>query len=132
MKSLLALLVFTNVAFAHTEFRGNLKGNSLPCSLIVQQVYYAGNVERPENLRLDVLATILGDDHHIAHGEEFFFTVMPVDRPNLLSGIGQNQRDQINVMTATNSLDSINAFAVKWWHVNHFHSAQCVNLRRVQ
>ena len=75
------------------------------------------------------------DDHHlISQVEELFFTIKPGARPHLLSGLGENQKDQINVLTkaGTNDLDDLESYAVKWLHGNHFHSAQCVNLNRVQ
>jgi hypothetical protein len=134
MKVLITLLVFSNLAFAQTEFKGNLKGTSKPCSLHIQQVYFADNIEKPENLRADVMASLEDDHHHISHGEEFFFTIRPTTRPNLFSGIADNQKDQLNVITKSGSLalEVVDSYAVKWWHVNHFHSAQCVNLKRVQ
>ncbi len=134
MKVLISLLVFSNLAFAHTEFKGNIKETSQPCSLHIKQVYFADNIEKPENLRADVMASLEDDHHHISHGEEFFFTIKPTARPNILSGIADNQKDQLNVITKAGSLalDVVDSYAVKWWHVNHFHSAQCVNLKRVQ
>jgi hypothetical protein len=134
MKFLFPLFVFSNLAFAHTEFKGNLKGTAQPCSLHVEQIYYVENIEKPENLRADVMASLEDDHHHISHGKEFFFTIKPTARPNILSGIADNQKDQLNVITKAGSLalDVVDSYAVKWWHVNHFHSAQCVNLKRVQ
>lgn len=132
MKLFLSLLVFSNLAMAHVEFKGQLKGTSLPCSLHIEQVYYLNNVETPENLRVDIVASLEDDHHHAAHGEEFFFTIQPSARANVFSGIGANQKDQINVVAKNAAdLNTMDAFAVKWWHVNHFHSAQCVNLKRV-
>lgn len=134
MKILIGLLVFSNLAFAHSEFVGTIKGSSRPCSLHIEQIYYAHNVEKPENLRADVVASLENDEHHITQGEEFMFTIKPQSRANLLSGIGANGKDQINVLTraGTAALDVVDAYAVKWLHGSHFHSAQCVNLKRVQ
>ena len=134
MKFLFSLFVFSNLVLAHTEFKGNLKGTAQPCSLHVEQIYYVDNIEKPENLRADVMASLEDDHHHISHGEEFFFTIKPTARPNLFSGTADNQKDQLNVITKAGSLglEIIDSYAVKWWHVNHFHSAQCVNLKRVQ
>jgi len=134
MKVLISLLFFSNVAFAHIAFNGNIKGTSQSCSLHIEQVYFADNIEKPENLRADVMASLEGDDHHISHGDEFFFTIKPASRPNLFSGIADNQKDQLNVITKAGSLELeiVESYAVKWWHLNHFHSAQCVNLKRVQ
>ncbi len=134
MKVLISLLIFSNLAFARTEFIGNIKGTSQPCSLHIEQVYYIDNIETPENLRADVMASLENDHHQISHGEEFFFTIKPASRPNLFSGSADNQKDQLNVITKAGSLglEIVDSYAVKWWHVNHFHSAQCVNLKRVQ
>jgi hypothetical protein len=133
MKVLISLLVFSNLAFASTEFRGNIKGKSQPCSLQIEQVYYVDNIEKPENLRADVTAS-LEDDHHISQMEEFYFTIKPASRPNLFSGIADNQKDQLNVITKAGSLgvEIVDSYAVKWLHGSHFHSAQCVNLKRVE
>ena len=134
MKIFLSMLFISNVALAHSEFVGTLKGTNLPCSVHIEQIYYVDNIEKPENLRADIVAS-LQDDHHLgAHGEEFLFTVQPSARADVLSGMGSNQKDQINVLrkAGSSALDVLESFAVKWWHVNHFHSAQCKNLKRVQ
>lgn len=131
MKFFFLLISLSTFANAQTEFKGTLKGSSLPCSLNIQQVYYANNVQRPENLRLDVVAVVEDEHHLIAHGEELFFTVGPGARQDILSGVGSNGKDQINIIRKTPSLESIDSYAVKWLHTNHFHSAQCVGLKRV-
>ncbi len=134
MKFLLSLLVFSSVALAQTEFRGNIKGTNKPCSLQVQQVYYVDNIEKPENLRADVKASLENDEHLVSNAEEFFFTLRPASRANLFSGTAENKKDQLNVFTKEGApaFESVVSFALKWWHVNHFHSAQCVNLKNVQ
>lgn len=134
MKTLIGLLIFSNFAFSHSEFAGNIKGTSNPCSLRVEQVYFVDNLERPENLRADVVASLHDDDHHIARGEEFFFTIKLGSRPNIFSGLGSNQKDQINVLTKAGStaLNIVESYAVRWLHISHYHSAQCVNLKRVK
>jgi hypothetical protein len=134
MKLIMSLLVFTNFVFASTEFKGTIKGTSNPCSLNIVQVYYVDNIEKPENLRADVMASLEAEDHHISRGDEFFFTIKPGSRSNLFSGIATNQKDQLNVITkaGTLGLETLDFYAVKWLHGTHFHSAQCLNLKRVQ
>ncbi len=136
MKLIAAFTVFISLnSLAHIEFSGKIKGSNKPCSLHIQQTYYAGNDSNPRNFRADVVA-ILEDDHHIAvsHAEELFFTVSPAANMNVLSGMAQNKKDQINVMrkAGTTDLSNVEAYAVKWLHHNHFHSAQCLNLKRVK
>lgn len=136
MKLAFALIFFSSLAIAHghKEFKGNLKGTSLPCTLHIEQIYYIDNIETPENLRADIEVILENDHHHSEHGEEFIFTIAPTNHSNIFSGLGDNQKDQINLIVKDNSveLSDPNFFAVKWWHINHFHSAQCVNLKRVE
>lgn len=133
MKLLLVLVAFSNLVFAQAEFKGNLRGSSFPCSLQINQIYYTNNIETPENLRADVIASFDKDDHHLGQGEVFFFTIKPGARSNLYSGFAANQKDQINILTKPGSiaLDIVESFSMKWWHTNHYDSAQCVNLKRV-
>ncbi len=134
MKVFLSLLVFSTVGLAQTEFRGTVKGTTKPCSLQVQQIYYVDAVEKPENLRADVKASLQNDEHLASNAEEFFFTLRPASRANLFSGTAENKKDQLNVFTKAGApaFKSVISYALKWWHVNHFHSAQCVNLKNVQ
>lgn len=131
MKYLILLSFFTEMAFAHALFRGNLKGTDLPCSIEIEEVYYLNNIETPANLRVDVIAS-LEDDHD--HGDDFFFTLKPTGRADLFSGLGDNGRDQLNLIINNGIPDfsDLNLYALKWWHINHFHSAQCVNLSHVE
>lgn len=133
MKNLAVILglISFNV-FAHEHLVGTIKGSNLPCSLEIEQIYYLNNVETKENLRADVVVS-LEDEHHnhkaVAHGDEFLFTIAPSANPLMLTGKGSNNKDQVNVFTKDGSLKTISSFAVKWLHTNHFHSAQCVNLK---
>jgi hypothetical protein len=134
MKLLIALLVFSNLASAQIEYEGRIRGTSKPCSLRIDQIYYENNNQQPENLRADIVASLEDEHHHLSHVEEFFFTIKLGSRPYLFSGLGANQKDQINVLTkaGTTDLNNVDSYAIKWLHGNHFHSAQCVNLNRVQ
>lgn len=134
MKILITLIAFTHLTFAQTELKGTIKNSGQPCSLHIQQIYYIDNIETPENIRADVIASLEDDNHNISHEKEFFFTLKPASRQNLFSGVADNQKDQLNVLTRSGTLgfDLVDSYAVKWWHVNHFHSAQCVNLQIVQ
>ncbi len=133
MKLLIVLLLFSSLALAQIEFKGNIKGTAKPCSLLVQQVYYMNNIETAENLRADVMVSLEDDDQHISREQDFFFTIKAAGRPSLFSGVASNQKDQLNVMSTAGSvgLAALDFYAIKWWHLNHFHSAQCVNLKRV-
>jgi hypothetical protein len=91
MKLLIFILVFSGWAFAQVNYKGNIKGKSKPCLLSIQQVYYVDNIEVPENLRADVVASLEDEHHQMFHGAEFFFTIRPATRPNLFSGVADNQ-----------------------------------------
>ena len=134
MKIFLALIAFSNLVFAQSEYKGNIKGSSLSCTLRIEQVYFIDNIEMIENLRADIVALLEDDHHHISSSEEFFFTVKLGARPNLFSGTGENQKDQINLLVTPGQtgLNSIESYALKWLHGNHFHSSQCVNLKRLE
>lgn len=128
-------LLFSVNAFAHTEYVGTVKGTNAPCVFEVEQTYYENNIETPENFRADVAVSLEdGDDHDHGtedHGDELTFTVKPSAMANIFSGFGANQKDQINVLVAANTkgLEAPTAVAIKWLHGNHFHTAQCINLK---
>lgn len=142
MKFVLAFLFISANAFAHTHmsFEGNLKNSAAPCTLHIEDIYYINNIETSENLRADVFVSLTDDHGHhhklnILHSDEFNFTVKKGSRDHLFVGIAQNQKDQINILEKNNStglLEELDFYAIKWWHVNHYHSAQCVNLKRVE
>lgn len=127
-----ALLISAN-AFAHTEYVGIVKGLNTPCVFEIEQTYYEDNNEIPANFRAEVSVALEdGDDHgHKAHGNELSFIVKPSVMPNIFSGLGANQKDQINVSVVPGSigLEAPTAVAIKWLHGNHFHTAQCINLK---
>jgi hypothetical protein len=122
-----ALLLSFN-AFAHTEYVGTLKGTNSPCVFQVEQTFYENNIESPENFRAEVAVNL--DDGH-GHQSGFTFLVKPSANLNIFSGLGVNQKDQINILVAANSkeLESPVTVAIKWLHGNHFHTAQCINLK---
>lgn len=127
----LALLLISANAFAHTVFVGTIKGTTIPCSLEIEQTYFENNIESAENFRADIHVSLESDGHgHLKHGEEFHFTVKPTNKAQILSGLAANQLDTINVLTAPGSqkLDAPVSFALKWMHINHYHTAQCLNL----
>jgi hypothetical protein len=131
-KSLLsALILVSSTVFAHTEFVGNIKGTTDICSIEVEQTYFEGNIETAENFRADVVVS-LADDGHGDHldGDVFSFTLKASSKPNMLSAVGANGHDLLNVLVAAGSqgLENPTAFAIKWLHGNHFHTAQCLNL----
>lgn len=130
-----SLLVSTS-AFAHVEYVGTLKGSNTPCVLEVENTYFENNTESAENFRADVAVSLEApaDDHDHGdgdHGNEFHFTIKSSGKPQLLSGVASNQQDLLNVLTAPGSagLDTPTAFAIKYLHGNHFHTAQCLNLK---
>lgn len=132
----LSTLLVSTTAMAHVEYAGLLKGSNTPCVLEVEQTYFENNIETAENFRADVAVSLeaADDDHnHDKHGNEFNFTIKPSGKPQLLSGIGSNQQDLLNVLIAPGSsgLESPVAFAIKYLHGNHFHTAQCLNLKLV-
>ena len=139
MKKILLVLssLFMSVnAFAYTEYVGTIKGSNTPCVLEIEQIYFENNIEAPENFRADIAVSLeASDDNHIndKHGNEFHFTVKPSGKPQILSGLGSNQQDSVNVLTSVGStgLQAPVAFAIKWLHGNHFHTAQCLNLKLV-
>ena len=137
-KTLLVLssLLMSVNAFARIEYVGTIKGSSTPCALEIEQTYFENNIETPENFRADIAVSLeASDDNHIndKSGNEFHFTVKPSGKPQILSGLGSNQQDSVNVLTSPGSvgLQAPVAFAIKWLHGNHFHTAQCLNLKLV-
>lgn len=117
--------------FAQIQFDGAVKGTNKRCSLQIVQTWYENNVNQPQNFRADVVATLEDNHHASAQGEVLYFRIAPTANPTILSGYAQNQKDIINVVRGAGAND-LQAYAVKWWHQNHFHSAQCLNLRRVK
>lgn len=134
----LGTLLVSTSAMAHIEYVGTLKGSNTPCVLEVEQTYFENNIETAENFRADVAVSLeAADDEHIhgqdKHGNEFNFTIKPSGKPQLLSGVGSNQQDLLNVLVTPGSknLEAPVAFAIKYLHGNHFHTAQCLNLKLV-
>jgi hypothetical protein len=138
MKNLAILLTLTTLnAFAHTEFVGNIKGTSELCFLHLEQVYYETNVESPENLRANIAISFGEEDPHhknVSHGEELFFTIKPTQNVLVFNGVGTNLKDEVDVLRNQDSKDfeELVSFVVKTWHVNHFHSIECLNLKRIE
>lgn len=128
---ILCLLVSTN-ALAHTQFVGTIRGSTEPCSLEIEQTYFENNSNRPEDLRAEVRVRLEADDHnHLKHNEEHVFIIRPGANPLILNGLGSNQKDQLNVLRQDqNSLTPV-SFAMKWLHINHYHTVQCVDLKLV-
>jgi hypothetical protein len=130
----LAFLSSSISAYAHTEYAGKVKGTNLDCGLHIEQTYFLNGEETPANFRADV-TVVLQDDHHGAsHGLELAFTIAPGANPLVLTGLGSNKKDQVNVNQKAGSfgVDDLQSYAVKWIHINHFHSAQCLNLKQVE
>lgn len=132
--SLLAVtaILFSVNAFAHTVYVGKVKGTNAPCEFEVEQTYFENNIETPENFRAEVAVSLTDGDHGSdKHGDELTFLVKPSAMPNIFSGFGSNQKDQINVLVAANTLglDAPVAVSLKWLHGNHYHTAQCVELK---
>ena len=131
----LASLVLSANAFAHTTFIGTVKGTGVPCSLEIEQTYFENNIETPANFRAEIAVSLVdGDDH--GHGEgnhddHFDFTISPSGKPNMFSGVAANKTDLINILVApgTPGLSAPTAFSMKWLHGNHYHTAQCLNLK---
>ncbi len=126
------LTSLSHAALAHDVYQGTLKGSNLPCTLEIDQVYYENNIETPENLRADIVVS-LEDSHHkmAGHGEEFSITVKLSSDPLIYTGVGSNQKDQVNLVTTDGTFKTLSLYAVKWMHFTHFHSAQCLNLKYV-
>jgi hypothetical protein len=127
-------ILFAFAAQAQT-FQGNLRNSQNPCFLEVVQTYFENNNETAENFKADVILKFKDSHHHVAgNWEELHFTVATaVDSANL-TGLGSNNRDQVNIFRTQRSasIGDITGYAARWWHINHFHSAQCQNLKRVQ
>lgn len=130
----LAALISTN-AFAHLTYTGVTKDTGVPCSLEIEQTFFENNIENHANFRAAIAVSLVdGDDHgHGGHGHDdhFDFLISPSGKPNMFSGVGSNAKDQINVLVAPGSayLSAPIAFSIKWLHGNHFHTAQCLNLK---
>ncbi|MBX3039407.1 MAG: hypothetical protein KF789_01710 [Bdellovibrionaceae bacterium] len=62
--------------------------------------------------------------------QEILVGVSP-ERPDVLVGTGDNGKDQIAIFLESTEADlqTARSFNLKWWHVNHFHSYRCVNLK---
>lgn len=129
MKKLFILVIalFSSNVFAQT-FIGKVKGTDAKCELMVIQRYYENNIETPANFRAIVAVTLSDGD---SAGERLEFVVRPGARPAFFSGISDNQKDMINIVAqaGTPNLDVPTAFSLKWWHVSHYHTAQCLNLK---
>ena len=133
MNKILASLIFLSIsttAFAHTAFVGTVKGTGAVCVIEIEQTYYENNIETPENFRADVAVSLDDGDDHLKHEGELTFAIKPSGKPQILSGVGENQKDLINVLTSVGStgLEAPVSFALKWLHGTHFHTAQCLNL----
>lgn len=133
MNKILASLIFLSIsttAFAHTAFVGTVKGTGAVCVIEIEQTYYENNIETPENFRADVAVSLDDGDDHLKDEGELTFTIKPSGKPQILSGVGENQKDLINVLTSVGStgLEAPVSFALKWLHGTHFHTAQCLNL----
>jgi hypothetical protein len=137
---LLGALLLSGQTFAHTTFVGNVKNSTEKCFLEVEQSYYENNTTNAADFRAEVVVGLDGhghddhghDDH--GHGETFTFVIKPTDKsPLILSGIADNNKDQVNVLVAPNSqeLNAPVSYSVKWWHISHFHSFQCLNLKAI-
>jgi hypothetical protein len=122
------LALFAVNAHAETVFVGKVKNTEIPCSLRIVHTYYLNQIETPENFRADVVAEI-EDDHKENHGTEIVLTVAPL-KAGVMSGVGANGKDQMNVFVPNDASDlsAPTAYAVKWWHINHYHGAQCLGL----
>lgn len=118
-------------AVAHTAYIGSLKATGEPCVLEIEQTYYENNSETPENFRADIVIGLDAHDDHLKGAGEVAFTIKPSGKPQVLSGVGENQKDLINVLTAvgSNGLESPVSYAVKLSHGGHFDTAQCLNLK---
>lgn len=119
-------------AFAHEAFVGTLKGSGEPCTLEIEEIYFENQIETPENFRA-VVAVGLHEEEEFNkddHEHELLFVLKPSGKPNILSGVGDNQKDLLNVLVANGSmgLEAPVSFAIKWLHGNHYHTAQCLNL----
>lgn len=129
---LLSFLFFTSTAFAHSTFTGSVKGTGEVCVLEIEQTYYENNTENPIDFRAEIAVNLNDGDHgnHDDHGEELTFIVKPSLNPQILSGVGANQKDLVNVLTSvgSNGIDMPLSFSVKWLHGSHYHTAQCLNL----
>jgi hypothetical protein len=122
-------LSFSFLSEASTVFKGTVKGTGEKCELEIVQTYFENNIENSENFRADITATIEDGD---ASGHKISFTVKAGARPQFFSGIGDNQKDMINILTENLSkyLENPKAYSLKWWHVSHFHTGQCLNLTK--
>lgn len=130
MKKLIpALSIFVSFnAFAHVEYVGTIKGTTETCSIEIEQTNFENNPNRPEDFRAEVAVHLTDGDDHKEHSDSLDFIVRPT--ANLLVLSGTNQKDQINILRKDNDgLNNPVSFAVKWWHINHYHSIQCLNLK---
>lgn len=121
-----SFLFFSTTVLAHSSFVGTIKNSGAPCSIEVEQSYYENNIETPENFRADVVVSLSDGDDNVNNR----FTIKPSGKPQILSGVGENQKDLVNVLTSVGStgLETPVSFALKWLHGSHYHTAQCLNL----
>ena len=126
----LCVLSISQTLQAHTVFVGTLKGSNHTCSLEIEQTYYENNIETSENFRAEVAVNLEDGHNHFNQCDLLTFSLKPSGKPQILSGVGANQKDLINVLTTVGSigLESPVSFAVKWLHGNHYHTDQCLNL----
>ena len=114
-------------SYEPTYFQGKVRISGRPCTLEILRTYF-DFYERPEDFRADVRITVSDEIH--GHMEEFFFKLAPTNRVNVFTAMGEGQTNQMNLFIAPgrSGFSHFTHYAVRWWHVNHFHSAQCVDL----
>lgn len=76
-------------------------------------------------------ATVLTSYSHDGDAADLITVRAVANRPGTASGIGPNGKDQIAIFMSSPDLNLRNAtsFNLRWYHVNHFHTERCNNLR---
>jgi hypothetical protein len=97
------------------------------CFLFVMETGYTGVEQTPDQFYANILTSYHHDDATPAPIQ----IKLAANKPNVLTGLADNQKDQVAVLLSEAGTDLRKAtkFNLKWWHVNHFHTNQCTNLK---
>lgn len=126
----LVLILLSFNALADTTYVGKQPRRNTDCFLHIKNTYYVGEVETAANFRADVLIEFRDFAHGGGRSEELDFTVSATNSNDLLSGLGENGKDTINLFITPGSigLSSPTKYAARFLHGSHFDSVQCLNL----
>lgn len=97
------------------------------CTLYIMDVGFTG----PEQTNDQFYAVVQTSYTHDSDRPDAITVTFNSQNNSILSGLGQNQKDQIAVMTEPSSQDLTLAksFNLRWFHNNHFDNFRCAQLK---